>query len=464
MVHRKALVRAAACAALACAGLVRAENAMSAGDDGLTLKPAFLDAATEPATMPAAATPDTAPASAPAAPTPKPLMYLLKKANASGPLDALNTTIGGYVEGGYTLSFQHPPGNVIQGRFQDTKHERVVLDQADFSVDRPVDPGAAATNHTFDIGYHMDFIYGWDTGLFHSSGILDNPAVPGVSSGTYQSRTHPENQPDFTQAYLTFALPVGNGLKITAGKFVTLLGWEYINSTQNAFYSHSFLFTYAIPLTQTGVLADYKLNNDFEIQGGVTRGWSQSLRDNNGAADFLGNVTWTPQESDFLKLWKVVLGVSEGPQATHDNSDYWSVFDLQVSYQMTGDGSSPGSLQLALNADYGDAPHAFAGVGKSAQWFGAAGYVQYIATPMITVNGRLEWYDDNNGFTLGTAGAENVYEATFGLDVKPFPTDDIMQNLVIRPEVRVDYADKPYWNAGTKHTQVTFGVDAYFVF
>ncbi len=460
MVHRNGLVRAAACAALACAGLISTETRVSASDDGLSLRPLLLDAATAPATAPDSQ--PAAPAAAPATPS-APLMFLLEQAGIGKPIEDAGFKLSGFVEGGYTASFQHPPGNVIVGRFQDSKHERLVLDQADFSIDRSVDYGAAAKNHTFDIGGHLDFVYGWDTGAFHSTGIYDNTATYGITEKPYyRSRTSPENQADFEQAYLDFALPIGTGMRIRAGKFVTLLGWEYINPTGNALYSHSYLFTYAIPLTQTGIIGEYKLSDDFVVDAGVTRGWSQSIRDNNGAADFLGNVTWTPQESDFLKKCKVVVGLSEGPQATHDNHDYWTVVDLQASYQATGDGVAPGSLAFAINGDYGDAPHAI-GL-TSAQWYGAAGYVTYIANTMISLNGRVEWYDDNNGFTLGTGSKLNVYEATFGAAITPFPDNQIASNLVIRPEIRGDYASKDFFNAGTKKYQVTFGIDAFFKF
>ena len=59
------------------------------------------------------------------------------------------------------------------------------------------------------------------------------------------------------------------------GKFVTLLGQEAINPTGNALYSHSYLFGFAIPFTQTGVLVTYALNDKFTIDAGITRGWNQ---------------------------------------------------------------------------------------------------------------------------------------------------------------------------------------------
>ena len=452
MLHRKRAAMLAACAALAGTGIVRAESAPSVPDSGIVLRPAYLQDTTAPS---AEAT--TAPASQPA-PAPKPAMALLDAIGIGKPLEDANITVGGWIEGGYTIGSNGENSHIpLSGRFFDTKSNRVVLDQIDLYIDRPVDYGKAATNHTFDIGGHLELGYGWDFGLLHSSGIFDNPSTIGVTNGYYPSRTHPENQFDILQAYLDFALPIGSGLRIRAGKFVTLLGYELIAPTQNAIYSHSYMFAFAIPLTQTGVLGEYKLNDDFLIDAGITRGWSQSLTDNNGCPDFLGGVTYTPQESDFLKKWKLILNLSEGPQSTHDNSNWWTVLDFQAIYTATD------KLTLAVNADYGDTPHA-PGVVGAAQWYGVAGYAGYVLNDYLTPNLRLEYYGDSKGFTLGTGVRENLYEATLNVDVKPFPSNAIGQNLVIRPEVRFDYSDKNFFKLQTKHNQFTFGVDAYFTF
>jgi hypothetical protein len=371
-------------------------------------------------------------------------------------LENANITLGGYIEGAYTASFQHPPGNVIAGRVFDTKHERVVLDQADFFIDRPVDYGAAAKNHTFDIGGHLELVYGWDAGAFHSDGLYDNPTSSRKSSqgAYYSSRTQPENQFDIEQAYVDFALPVGQGMRIRVGKIVTLLGYEVISPTGNAFYSHSYLFGFAVPLTNTGIIAEYKVSDDWTFDAGVTRGENQSVLDNNGSPDMISQATFTPQENDALKKWKFIANLEVGPEAAADNHDWWTVIDLQAIYTVNE------KLSVALNADYGDAPHAL--VTKSAQWGGLAGYAGYTINDYVTANARLEWYEDAQGFTLGTPGSLNVYEATVGASIKPFPASDVGQNLVIRPEIRGDYADKNFFNAGTKHFQATFGLDAYF--
>ena len=446
MLHRKGVARIAACAALACAGVAGAETTNSASNQDLVLRPLFLQ--------------DTAPATPPAVtPTPpKPLMGLLDSAGVGKPLEDLGITLGGYVDGGYTVTTNGDSAHVpIAGRVFDSKNNRFVFDQADFYFDRPVDYGKAATNHTFDVGAHLDLLYGWDSGLVHSNGLFDNPATLGVTKGYYRSRTSPENQFDVEQAFVDVALPVGSGLRLRAGKFVTLLGYETINPTTNPFYSHTYLFGFAIPFTHTGVMGEYKLSDDLLIDAGITRGWNQSINDNNGDPDFLGGITWTPQESDMLKKWKFILNLSEGPQGTHDNADWWTVLDLQAVYTATD------KLTLVANVDYGDAPHA-PGVTGAPQWYGIAGYGAFVLNDYMTANVRGEYYGDNKGFTLATGVLENLYEATLNVAIKPFPTNNVLQNLLIRPEVRYDYSDKNFFKGGTKHSQATFGIDAYFVF
>jgi len=446
MLHRKGVSKLAVCAALACSTVAGAQEIGGAGRTQDT-RPLYLQDATQPA---------TAPSTEPAPTPPRPLMALLETIGIGKAMEDVGITIGGYVEGGWTISANKPPGDVLSGRVFDTKNNEIVLDQLNFFFDRPVDYQKAAQNHTFDIGGHFDFIYGWDAGLIHSSGIFDSPVVAGVTDGYYKSRTSPENQADINQAFIDVAVPIGSGLRVRAGKFVTLLGWEVINPTGNAFYSHSYLFGYAIPFTQTGVMGEYKINDAWQIDAGITRGWNQSLNDNNGCPDFLGGVTFTPQGSDEWKKWKFILNLSEGPQGTDDNSNWWTVLDFQAIY------TASSNVSYVVNIDYGDAPGATAT--GAAQWYGIAGYAAVILNDYMTTNVRAEYYGDTKSFTLGPGGAANLYELTLNLQIKPMPHNAIGQNLVIRPEVRLDYSEKAFFNGGTKNYQATFGVDAYFMF
>jgi hypothetical protein len=410
----------AVCAALASATMAHGGETASSPvvPDQLSLNsnPAYLDDTTQPP------------------PPPPPLMGALSAIpGVGGALAATGITIGGFVEGGYTYSFNPPPGKYITGNIFNIKQNRVVLDQADIAVTRTVDPTAGK----FDIGAKIEFIYGWDAGAIHSNGLF-----------SYLSRTQPENQFDLVQAYADVVTPIKN-LDIRFGKFVTLLGQETINPTGNALYSHTYLFGDAIPFTQTGVLLTYNLTDAITVEGGITRGWGQSLRDNNGAIDFLGEVSWQVD-----KATKLILNVSEGPQAAKDNSDYWTVIDFIASRTMSD------QLSIAFNADYGDAPHALGTT--SAQWYGGALYGTLTLDSHLAVTMRGEAYDDQDGFTTGLA--QRVYEATLGVTITPFPDNAIGKNLEFRPEVRYDYSDRDFFNGGTRHDQVQCAMDAIFQF
>jgi hypothetical protein len=441
MLDRKAFVAWAAGAALACAGIAHADTSSPAtpADDAFTLRPAQLQDTS------------TAPASAPT-PPPTPLMALLGPTPIGAALNGLGITTGGYVEGSVTYSMANPPGDIIAQNVFNIRDKNPVLDQADYYITR----APATSGPNWDWGFRGEVIYGSDTATIHSSGLFDNPSTLGVTNGYYRSRTSPEFQFDVNQAYVNIYAPVGSGLGIEIGKFNTLLGYETINPTLNPLFSHSYLFGYAIPFTQTGVLLSYTFNPSWSVIAGITRGWNQTFYDNNGSPDFVGEVTYTPNPNDAKTA--AVLNVSEGPQTTGNVSDYWTVLDLILKTHI-GD-----NLNLALNVDYGDAP-GLLGNGHAAQWYGAAGYAMYTINPMFTVNARAEAYDDANGVTVALApGSTQYYEATLGVAITPFADNDILKNFVIRPEGRVDYASHSAFDGGTKDYEVQLAVDAYFIF
>jgi hypothetical protein len=385
-------------------------------------------------------------------PPPKPLMGLLGDVGIAKALEAANINLYGYVEGGYTYSFNPPPGNkyIPVTSVFDIRQNRVVLDQADFSIERTVD----ITQPKFDVGGKIEMIFGTDSALIHSNGLFDYHGQF-RAGGSYRRFDSPENQFDLNQAYVDLAIPVGSGLGIRLGKFDTLLGYEGINPTGNPLFSHSYLFNYAIPLTQTGILASYNINSAISVKGGITRGWNQSVDDNNGAIDFLGQIAWQATKAD-----DITLNVSEGPQAPADNSDYWTVLDLIYTRTMSD------NLNIAVNVDYGDAPHGTAGGGKSAQWYGAAAYAMLTLDPHFTLNVRGEAYDDVNGQTIpgAPAGGVRAYEATVGIAITPFPNDALGKNFQIRPEGRFDYADHDLYNGGVRDFTSQAAVDAIFTF
>jgi hypothetical protein len=433
MMVRKGLVSAAA-AVLALGS--------AAWADSNPATPASVDAMQVSAALVAEHTGQPVMADDAAAPTPAPLMNGLGKTPLGKPLNDLGLNIYGFVEGGYLYDFTVPrdltPAKTLPGDgilFIGPYKNSPKLDQADIAIERAIDP----TKGKFDIGFKVEGVFGTDATFIHSNGIEDNAVKHGAGGFS---------QLDLVQAYITAGIPLSNGqgLTIKAGKFVTLMGYESINPTANPFFTHSYSFSYAVPLTQTGVLATYTYNSNLNITAGFTRGWNQSTDDNNGAIDFLGQVNYTV--NDKLSL---TGNLSVGPQATKDNSDYWVVPEAIATYKMSD------QLTFAGDAVYGLATHA-------AQWYGFAGYAGYKLTSMFTLNGRLEYYHDGKGFTTGAGGIDlNFWEATAGVAITPLPDNEWFKTLTIRPEVRYDMVEHGVFD-GSKFSELTAAVDAYWQF
>jgi hypothetical protein len=81
---------------------------------------------------------------------------------------------------------------------------------------------------------------------------------------------------------------------------------------------------------------------------------------------------------------------------------------------------------------------------------------------MFGLNGRLEWFRDDNGARTGLE--LNLYEVTVGVNIKPLPKDRWGQYLQIRPEIRWDISDEDVFNSFDDDNQLTFGVDAIYAY
>jgi len=345
--------------------------------------------------------------------------------------------IGGWVEGSYTYAFSNPPGGFIAGRVFDFESQDPTLNQIVLYAQRAVAP----SGDKFDIGFRAEMMYGSDARVIHSNGMN--------FYGSSSPQLDPNNQFDLTQAYVQFNVPVGTGLVATAGKFVTLLGYETINPNGNPLYSHSYLFGFAIPFTNTGVIGAYNINDKLTVTGGITRGWDQSTEDNNDSIDGIGQVKWVPTE----KLTLILSGIF-GPEQTDNNHDWRNVIDGIATYAATD------KLSFALNGDYGWEAGA-SSTGGYAVWYGVAGYTGFKFSEYLAANGRLEFFNDDDGTRgIGTT----VYEATVGATVTPFPKSGVAKTLRVRPEVRYDWAAADVFDGGTQDNQWTFGIDALWSF
>jgi hypothetical protein len=396
-------------------------------------------------------TEEAKPSEAPA-PSPGLLMSGLGKAGLAQPLDKAGINIYGYIEGGYMYDFSARnthDGPTFIG-FNSFKNQ-AIFDKISLNVERTVDP----SKKKFDVGFHLEGIWGADAAFIHSNGLGDR------QTGRYQG--------DLLQAYVDVTIP-GMPVRIRAGKWIELAGFEQFSANiygafgdpSRALYSYSYQFLYAEPGTQMGVLVTYVLNPKWSFDVGVTRGWNQSIRDANDVPDFLARVTFTPSDKT-----SIIFVMTEGPEfptgvgrnlPKGDNHHSWTALDLVATQKITE------KLSLGLGLDYVYAPQIPGLTGGAKQWGGIAGYVSYTIDPHVTLNSRLEWYSDGaDGFSTGAPVSANYFETTVGVAVKPFPNNKILSKLLFRPEVRYDRSDQPVFNSGDRN-QWTSSVDALFTF
>jgi hypothetical protein len=360
-----------------------------------------------------------------------------------GPLRDARINVFGHAEGSFTYNFADPAGDVNAGRVFDIENADPTFNQLDLTIERTVD----VSKKSWDVGFRVEGIWGGDARFIHANGLFDYDFA---TYGTSITQNGPDEQFDLAQTYVDLAVPVGNGLLVRAGKTFSPIGYESVNPTSTPFYSRSYLFGFAVPFTHTGVMASYRLSPQWLVEGGAFRGWEQALEDNNDGLSYHAKLVWTSPD----EKWNLTGQVVTGPEQTDDEDDFRTLFDFIATYAVTE------RLTFAANADFGFESDA-ATDGGDAQWYGIAGYASYKLSDRLTLNGRAEWFNDDDGARgLGT----DVYEVTAGLSIRPFPGDDIGSNLLIRPEIRADFAADDVFDGGTESSQFTAAIEAIFTF
>jgi hypothetical protein len=293
---------------------------------------------------------------------------------------------GGHVAVSYNYNFNDPKSQNNAFRVFDDKANHFDINQAELWIEKP-------TSTESPLGFGLDFLIGRDAKKVHSLGL-------GISSGDDPTKS---DVFDLLQAYVTYKAPIGNGLDLKAGKFVTLHGAEVIRRTGDYQVSRSILFGFAIPFTHTGIMATYPFADWLSVTLGVVNGWDNT-DDNNNDKSVHGMVTVTP-----LKDLTVTIGGTWGAEARFagddSNGPKRGLLDIVATYKPIA------PLTLTLNYDYGEQDKGVfknlaTGELKSAVWQGIAGYAQYDFTDKFSVGLRGEYFIDEQGFRLGFASAD----------------------------------------------------------
>lgn len=360
------------------------------------------------------------------------------------PLKTWGLEIHGLVGANYTYNFNEPHSGKNGLLLMNRKSDHFDLDLANIRIQRVVEG---------ELGFVMDLDFGKTAEVVGRSTRWCE--APGSFSGV-NSCAESRNSFEATQFYLTYKLPIGNGLNVKLGKFVTLHGAEVIKTWDNINYniSNSILFGYAIPFTHTGVLTNYALNEWASLDAGLITGWDQfSYKVNNGPIIFTGGLTVTPHPTltfyaagtvgpeEEVVTSKDVNGNSRFVSATGVGNSTRGLFTLLTTYKPTdqwtfildfntaGESNSP-LLQPTKPSGRGT---------KGSSWDGLAGYVIYHFTDELSGTFRAEYFGDTNGVRTGQR--QTVWEMTPTLVYQP----SILPGLTLRAEYRHDESNKKFF-------------------
>ena len=348
--------------------------------------------------------------------------------------------LSGYVDAGYSYNFGG--GSTIVGTKFGTPDGRAGdnVPRGDFNLnalklalEKPL-----SDENKLQAGFRADIMIGEDAGIL---GGDPNNFGAGTDAGDSDSVF-------LEQAYAQFRLPFGNGIDIKVGKFVTTLGYEVIERPANLNITYGNLFQNAIPLWHTGVLSSYKVNDVVDLKLGIV---NASNTDNaigfnaDDNASVLAGINITAPGGNANISQNVIYSIngdsspstSEG--LTLGTSDDAALFVYDVWGNWTPKFAND-KLLLAFNIDFGaydTNPLAINGAGSETFW-GAALYAKYQFTDIFSLAGRADYLHGTDGGTkFGPATGGNVdlwsYTLTAGFD--------IIENLTLRAEYRVDYAN-----------------------
>src|SRR5712671_6390697 len=274
------------------------------------------------------------------------------------------TSVSGFVDLYYGQNFNNPASQTTNLRFFDAATNQFGLNLVELVVDKAPDASNSRT------GYHIALGFGQAMNVVNSS-------EPKAGLGFDQY---------LKEAYFSYLAPVGKGLQVDVGKFVTPHGAEVIETKDNWNYSRGLLFSYAIPYYHFGMRAKYAFNDKYVLTGFLVNGWNNVV-DNNTGKTYGMSFAWNPN-----KKFGITENYMAGPEQNNQNNDWRQLSDTVITYSPTS------KLSFIVNGDYGRGDRMTDPVTKiissPVYWTGVAGYVRYALTGNSAFATRYEYYLD----------------------------------------------------------------------
>ena len=342
--------------------------------------------------------------------------------------------VGGHITTSYLYNFNSPPNGAGGGQplcqFNCNQNE-FKLDAAKIEIGKPAaNPGEA--------GFQLDLLYGQNADISRAL----SPTAFGGSFGDDDFSTFVQ------QAYVSYNW---DGVELKMGKFETLLGWELLDSHKNYNITHGILFTWAIPLYHTGIMAGGSIGENIGWNVGFVNGFNNPV-ETNDSKGVLGLISLT--EDPFFVSLSGYYGADafqgSDPRASGQpgSSDSQLILDLVATYTPSD------TLTFWLNADYGDQEDGFTNPLNpldvdDADWWGIAVGTNVTLTEKLSFAVRAEYFSDEDD----VRGIPDGLGAPFKDDFEAYSLTGTLKyaltdHLTVRGELRYDKADDDRFAGG----------------
>jgi putative OmpL-like beta-barrel porin-2 len=306
--------------------------------------------------------------------------------------------VNGFVSTSYSYNFNRPDSRLNGYRVFDFDDNSFKVDVAELVLQHAVAKPREA-------GFRVDLVAGGSIPrVSAAAGLFRDPAT-GVAEDF-----------DLQQAYASYIAPLGTGLRLDAGKFITHHGAEVIEGydgwNENA--TRSFLFGYAIPFTHTGLRAVYTFDPRVAATAMIVNGWDVAA-DNNRSKSFGAQLAFTPQPA---VAWYISGMI--GRERPDGDGGSRRLLDIVATLKPAA------KLTMTANFDLGSE--------SRDDWYGGALTARWQARERFALIARGEGFDDRAAVRTGTP--QTLSEVTITPEIRVTP------HLVVRADLRRDWSDR----------------------
>jgi hypothetical protein len=265
--------------------------------------------------------------------------------------------------------------------------------------------------------------------------------------GNAANELRPEIYRQVFQAYGTYILPLGTGLKLDFGKFASSLGIEGNYTKDQMNYSRSYWFNF-LPFYHMGARVTYQLTKQVALNYWVTNGTQQTEPFNNFKDQFVGleirpnqNLSWNvnyyfgQEHPDLMILPNAtdpnlpnVQGVPFIP-IVHSPKGKLHIIDSYATWQATPKWTFAIEGDCVIQRLFENAP-------PDRTW-GGAGYARYQLSPRLAIAARAEYLADQGRYFSGINQA--LKETTLTIEQR------VAEGFLVRQEWRMDFSNQPYF-------------------